>query len=240
MYTIDRDQATNQHQLVSQKDQNSSAGIWLRSLEYGAQFTDYEGHSRTITRRLAIDDRGRPFVRAVDISDATDFFDRLFLPPAPLQPPRVYAAGEQVVRPRFKIKLPLVYRCVLKTGLNLLAHSAGKDIALHFAFDAIRAQILDPGADDAIMRACRFVWARPRWLKWLLDSFPPPPWPDEHRMVLDVAWGRVRFRLRLYGSIGYVGYLGRVTRSLARQISRVRVVVDYAGTGIVQVDQWSN
>ena len=56
-------------------------------------------------------------------------------------------------------------------------------------------------------------------------------------MMLDIHRDRVRFRLRLYGHLGYVGDLGRRSESL--EIGFVsRVVVDHGGSGIRAVPTW--
>jgi hypothetical protein len=173
-----------------------------------------------------------------DSQHAASFFDEFRKPPAPPAPPRTYLPEEQIVRPQINIKLPTVFRAVLKTGLNLVAHIAGSSVAANNAFDELRSELFDLESDDAIMRRCRFLGARPRWLSWLPSDFPPPANELQHRLMLDVAGGKIRFRIRLYGHLGYKGWLGPATQSIVAKIPTSRVIVNFDTTGIELVDTW--
>jgi hypothetical protein len=235
------------HRFILQRSRESDTpeGIWLRALEPGAVLRDArvsgfpcKGRGRLITRRLALDDRGRLFIRAAGVGDVPGFFDRFLERGKPLPMPRQYQPGEQTVRPRVRIRLPLVFRCVLKTGFNLLAHSCGRSAATDPAFDVLRRELFDRSQDASIMRRCRFLGMRPWWLAWLPDSFPAPGTDTQHRMMLDIYRGRLRFRLRLYGYLGYIADLGSVSAALAPRIPTLRVIVDHGTSGMRRVESW--
>jgi hypothetical protein len=236
--TVGINPSTQRFYLKAVRNAKASAGIWLRRLDDGAMFRDMNGKDRVITPRLALDDRGRLYMRAKDLQAAAEFFDKFLQPPAPPQPTRNYRPGEQTFRPRVKTQLPLVFRCVLKTGLNLVAHVGGSQLALDRTFDELRAELFDTSVDAAIMRRCRFIRRLPAWLGWLPSSFPLPPETSQHRMMLDTHCGKIRFRLRLYGTLGYVAYLGRRNTTTSDRLPTTRVMVDFQTTGMRQVDHW--
>ncbi|WP_409562736.1 HNH endonuclease [Hyphomicrobium sp. MC8b] len=235
--TIVLDAATRKHVVESSVEASAPEGIWLRALARGATFNDRDGTVRAITRRLALDDRGRLYLRAADAEDAANFFDRLSVAPQ-LLPQRRYSADEQAVHVPVQIRLPLVYRCVLKTGLNLVAYSCGAETARDKAFDELRGEILDVGADAEVMHRCGFLGLRSRWTTWLWpDDFPPSRDEGEHRMMLDAHNGRLRFRLRFYGYLGYEGDLGPLPAGMTRDFV-LRVAIDHGRGGMRVKAAW--
>lgn len=214
---------------------NAPSGVWLRTLAPEAVVKDMEGTPRSLTTRLALDDRERLYFRATDVRAVASFLDGFHKPQAS-PTPRVYAPGEQTIRMRLRIKLPLVFRCVLKTGLNLVAHACGAETARHAAFNPLRACLFDEKADAAVLRRCSFLPACASWpSNW---GFPKPGDEYQHRMMLDVWRGKVRFRLRLFGHLGYVAVLADAMPDLAKILSTRRAVVDFTAGGARAVDAW--
>lgn len=238
--TIRLNTNARRHEIENSFDSAVAEGIWLRRIGASASFDDRKGRVRPITRRIALDDRGRLYMRAADLGDATAFFDRFMEPPAMVAENRQYRSDEQLIRPSVQVKLPVVFRCVLKTGLNLVAHTFGARTAYDPAFDELRAELFAASADSRIMQRCHFLHLPPWWSRLFgRDDFPLPPDDSQHRMMLDIHRGKLRFRLRLFGHLGYVGYLGAVTATLRERIAATRIIVDYRTTGIRQVPAWN-
>ena len=143
---------------------------------------------------------------------------------------------KQTVAIGIVVKLPIVFRAVMKTGLNFVAKVAGAGVALDPTFDRLRWMILDAGADDQVVRSCRFLGDGVGAAQHL-TAFASTD-ADEHRLMLDEFSGAVRFRLRLYGHMSYECVLA-MARSATRQlIGTRRAVVDFAGHGIRSVSEW--
>lgn len=130
----------------------------------------------------------------------------------------------------------IVYRCVLKTGLNLVAHAFGAETARHAAFNPLRTCLFDEQADAAVMGRCSSLPASAWWpSNW---GFPKPGDEYQHRMMLDVSRGKARFRLRLFGHLGYVAILADDPPDLAKVLSTRRAVVDFMADGARVVSAW--
>ena len=155
---------------------------------------------------------------------------------APAERFRRPSPGSQTVALRFTIKLPLVYRAVLKTGMNLVAHLAGAPFVRDVAFDDLRRILLDTDADDDVMTRCK-----------LSDhsthtpgraEFPAGDDTNQHRLMLDIFRGQLCFRMRLYGHLGYESILAPATSEIRSAVTTSRVVVDFDSTGIREVSEW--
>ena len=222
--------------IVATRTGEKATGYWLRSFPVPPNIRGFDGVVGVFTPRCALDDRNRLYFRANDWAGVTalltDLVKNRYATPAK------GSNREQTVAIRHVVKLPLVYRAVMKTGLNFLAKVAGSSVAQDSTFDELRRIILDPEADDNVVGCCR-----------MLDDtkegdpsrtgFPPPPSIDEHRLMLDEHAGILRFRIRLYGTLGYECKLGRMTPKIQGRIGTARAAVDFGGEGIRKVSEWS-
>lgn len=207
-------------------------GVWLRHLGARTAVQSHHlGSTHQVTRRLALDDRERIYARAASSSDVGDFLNYVMSTQSlnNAQPPTQASDQEYLIR--VSIHLPKVYRCVLKTGINLLCHVKGFDFVMNKIFDDLRKQLIDAGSDNAIMDRCWILGAGPN-READKNRFEDPTEIDRHDMVLDVDNRQVRFRLRLYGSMGYIGYLGKVSSDIADTFGEIRAAVDFMGTGV--------
>ena len=150
--------------------------------------------------------------------------------------PMQFSPDDQTMALRVQIKLPLVYRAVLKTGLNFVAHFAGASMARDTAFDDLRNMVLDKQADYDVMKRCNLLSDSSPALG--RDGFLPPGDSDQHRLMLDISRGNLCFRMRLYGHLGYECVLAPATDEIRNAISTARVVVDFESTGIRKVVAW--
>jgi hypothetical protein len=90
----------------------------------------------------------------------------------------------------------------------------------------------DPTDRKLVMQHCQMYAADP-------NDFPKSGNPKEHRLQLDLnSEGVVRFRMRLFDSLGYEALLGMLPTSLPQSFQTKRVVVDYLGVGISEVSHW--
>ena len=104
------------------------------------------------------------------------------------------------------------------------------------SFDLLRALALaddnDSEARRAILCLCTFEPEAPL-------EFPKGAGTDQHRMQLDLMpQGFLRFRLRLYGHLGYCAILGPLPSELRSSFRTRRVIVDFASSGIREVETW--
>lgn len=187
-----------------------------------------------MTARLAQNDDGNLFVRAKDLDAVGVLFDSIFanrmagprppLPPGPGQQTWVFGLEFNYVK---------IFKAVLKTGMNLVAHLFGDDALRNSAFDRSRSILLECPETDKATKICRLYPHTPA-------DFPRPN-SNEHQMMLDVHQGALRFRMRLYGSFGYEAILAPSIAALATPITDGlprRVLVDHARAGIHEVASW--
>jgi len=192
------------------------------------------GRVPPMTARLAQNDDGNLFVRAKGLDAVGALFDSIFqnkmagprppLPPGPGQQTWVFGLEFNYVK---------VFKAVLKTGTNLVAHLFG-DVALRdSAFDRCRSVLLECPETNQATKICRLYPDTPA-------DFPRPN-GDAHQMMLDEYRGVLRFRMRLYGSFGYEATLApsipALPASIAAELPR-RVLVEHAGAGIREVASW--
>ena len=223
----------NECRMVSKRTADEAAGYWVRSFPVPptvAGFDDGVGH---LAPRCAVDDRDRLYFRSDDWAGVTALLTDLV---AGRRSSGAGARAEQTFRIGVRVKKPLVFRAVMKTGLNYVAHVAGADVALDGTFDGLRRMIMEPGKDDEVVRSCRLLGVdeRPRGRA----GFPKPPTDGEHRLMLDEFGGSVRFRIRLYEHVGYECVLGPATPRTREVIGTRRACVEFAGRGIRGVDAW--
>ena len=222
--------------IVATRTEDKTSGYWLRSFPVPPNIRSFDGVVGVFTPRCALDDRNRLYFRANDwvgvTALLTDMVKNRYATPAEKSNP------EQSVAIRHIINLPIVYRAVMKTGLNFVAKVAGNEVARDSTFDELRRIILDPKADDDVVRYCRILDDTGQGDPSRTD-FPPPLSIDEHRLMLDVYGGTVRFRIRLYGTLGYECKLGKMKPKIRERISTARAAVDFGGQGIRKVSKWS-
>lgn len=187
-----------------------------------------------MTARLAQNDDGRLFLRAADLIALGQFIDLIFANrPASPRPPLPEGPGHQTFFFGLQIDLIKVYKAVLKTGLNLVAHLYGANVVRDVAFDRARRILLEDIQTKSAASMCQ------------LSADFSPDFPgsstDVHQMMLDDFNGSLRFRMRLYKSFGYTATLGRPHSSLRTLIwSNLprRVMIEYKTVGIHEVQSW--
>lgn len=221
---------------VATRTEEKATGYWLRSFPVPPSIQGLNGVVGTLTPRCALDDRNRLYFRANDWAGVTLLLTDMVKNRNAT--PSEGSNHEETVHIRHVIKLPLVYRAVMKTGLNFVAKVAGSAVAHDSMFDQLRRIILDPAADEEVMGQCRILSDTAEGDPTRV-SFPPPSSIDEHRLMLDEHAGTLRFRIRLYGTLGYECDLGRTTSTVQGRITTARAVVDFAGEGIREVAEWT-
>ena len=220
-----------------EKDEANSSEYWLRSYPEPLVVRGLDGIKRHLTPRCALDDRNRLYFRAERWSEVAELISNLLQGKnASRTPARTTPPQDQTIALGIRIKLPMVYRAVLKTGLNMFAHLAGVPLARDAAFNDLRRILLDKDADHDVMERCK-----------ILDDaavvqdraeFPTPGNTDQHRLMLDIFRGKLRFRIRLYGHLGYESILAPATPNIQSGITTARVVVDFNNNGIREVSNW--
>ena len=221
--------------MASTRIEEKASGYWFRSFPSPSTIYGLDGISGVLTPRCALDDRRRLYFRADDWAGVTGLLTDLLKNRHATRAAR--GIPEQTVAIRHVVKLPQVFRAVMKTGVNFVAKVAGSAVALDRAFDDVRRMILDPGADDDVVGRCGFL-GNTAAANWGRAGFPSAPSIDEHRMMLDEFAGTLRFRIRLYGSLGYECVLGPATRKIRESVGPRRASVDFAGDGIQSVSEW--
>jgi hypothetical protein len=212
------------------------SGIWLRGFPHDNFLTSRNFPIALFTSRVALDHRGRLYLRAANVEAAVAFLDLMLDPPADSPPSRPLEPGDQTVALGLDLDLVHISKCVLKTGFNLFCHFFGSGAAMDPSFNLLRALLLAKEDDDearrAILRMCTFEPEAP-------PDFPKGADTDQHRMQLDLTpQGLLRFRLRLYGHLGYCAILGPLPAELRSGFRTRRVVVDFASSGIREVETW--
>jgi HNH endonuclease len=189
----------------------------------------------SMTTRLAQNDDGKLFFRSTELDSVGTFLDQLFANDfgEPRSLPTL-KQGDQTFFFAFEPDAEKVYKAVIKTGVNLVGHFYGADAVRDPAFEGARNVLLEEASGSNATR---------QWCRLWTDT--PPDFPvssiDEHRFMLDVNGDKLRFRMRLYGSLGYTSRLANFTTSLAARMSSTLprcVSVDYAGYGIRETAVW--
>jgi hypothetical protein len=205
-------------------------GIWLRGFPAGA-LVESDSETKSLTSRLALDHRERLYLRAVNLETAVSFFDGFRRAQADTAGLSMGSAGDFWLVCRLEMDLTRVFRAVLKTGFNLFAYLFGAEAARDAAFAPLRMILLDDAHGPKLaLGACAFDDADDA-------DFPKPASLDEHRLQLDqTPEGLLRFRLRLFGHIGYCAHLGVVPSGLA--LPTRRIIVAYGARGMREVAAW--
>lgn len=187
-----------------------------------------------MTARLAQNDDGNLFVRAKDLDVVGALFDSIFQNRmAGPRPPLPLGTGQQTWVFGLEFNYVKIFKAVLKTGINLVAHLFGHGALRDSAFDRCRSILLECPETDEATKICQLY-------RDTRADFPRPN-GDAHQMMLDVHQGALRFRMRLYGSFGYEAILAPSVATLAGPIAAglpKRVLVDHAGAGIHEVASW--
>lgn len=187
-----------------------------------------------MTPRLAQNNDGKLFVRAVNLGTLGRFIDLMFAnkqaaprAPLPAEP------GCQTFFFGLQIDLIKVYKAVLKTGLNLVTHFYGDETLRNGAFNRTREIVLENVESNDAATICRMS-------PGFTPDFPSAG-IDTHQMMLDEFNGSLRFRMRLYNSFGYTAILAPLGKSLRVLIGSQlpkRVLIEYETTGIREVPVW--
>ena len=188
------------------------------------------------TPRVSLDDRNRLYFRASNIDEIVNLLCNLQEGvAAPVNQGEVqrFESGEHALFLGMQIRLPSVFRSVLKTGFNLVAASAGSEATRKNTFDDLRRILFDVESDDEIMRRCNIVDGSTEIGQSLGKSDS-----NQHRLMLDIHKNLLRFRMRLYGHMGYECILGRLEPHDLDVFETTRVVVDFEDTGMRSVKRW--
>lgn len=187
-----------------------------------------------ITSRLAQNDDGRLFIRADDLKAVGSFIDLMFankpaLPRSilPIKP------GDQTFLFSLEINYIKVYKAVLKTGLNLVAHFFGNEVLHNEGFDRLRKIVLEDIESSGAKTICQ--------MSTEVTSDFPKVTGDCHQMMIDEFNGTIRFRMRLYNHFCYTAILVTLNEQLRKQIILKlpkRILVDYQSSGIQEVQVW--
>jgi hypothetical protein len=174
-------------------------------------------------------------MRAATIDSVGEFMDKLFANrPAGPRPQLAPGPGNQTFFFGLQIDLIRVYKAVIKTGLNLVAHLYGDDIFGNGAFDQARRIVLANCETNEAATVCQMM-------PGFTADFPRAPM-DAHQMMLDEYNGVLRFRMRLYNSFGYSVSLGPMNDTLRGMVGPTlpkRVLVEFQTRGIREVPDWN-
>lgn len=211
-------------------------GWWLRSYPHDSLLSrPHWTLGKSMTVRLALDHRGRFYIRAPNIEGVAPFLDRFARQPTAVAPPLAEGTepGSQIIVIGFVYDLQKMFAAVLKNGFNFFAHWYGADIALHQNFQRLRDILLDKQVRrEWIQRYCRFGADE-------TDDFPSSGNALEHRILLDIVpGGMLRCRIRLFDSLGYEMLLGLCPAELRSSFRPRKAVVDYRNDGIREVEVW--
>lgn len=191
----------------------------------------------SMTPRISLDDRNRLYFRASNIDEIINILGDLqkgVAAPSGEGEVQRFEAGEQVLFLGMQIRSPAVFRSVMKTGFNLVAATAGSEVARKSMFDDLRRVLFDIEADDEIMRHCNLLDG-----SMDVDQSLGRADPSQHRLMLDIHRSCLRFRIRLYGHMGYECTLGQVDRNNLDLFETTRVAVDFENSGMRSVKGWS-
>lgn len=233
---IERQDKTPMHRITGWRRQARPSGIWLRSYPHDNFLDQRKTGEARFTSRLALDHRGRLYLRSANIESAVRFLDILLQPAATVPSTRPIEPGDQTVAFSFELNLNHIYKAVLKTGLNLCCYLYGSALARHVCFQPLRDTLLKDRKDEEgrslALRLCRMDPDEDA-------DFPRSTNADEHRLLLDVTpEGLLRFRMRLYNSIGYHAHLGLLPPEVRSKITTKRVVVDFTASGLSEVGRF--
>jgi len=181
-----------------------------------------------MTTRLAQNDDGKLFFRETDLGAVGRFLDLMFAnriaPPKPALP---LGPGDQTFFFAIEADADKVFKAVLKTGVNLVAHFYGAEAVHDPAFDPVRHILLENNTSGMATKRCALA-------PEVTADFPRLR-VETHQLMLDSNEGRLRFRMRLYNSFSYTCDLAELTASLSARMARTlpkRVVVEFQGAGI--------
>lgn len=233
---IERQDTIGRHRITGWRRQARPSGIWLHSYPPDHFLDQRKAGAAQFTSRLALDHRGRIYLRSANIESAVRFLDLLLQPAAAMPADRSIEPGDQTVAFGFELNLNHIYKAVLKTGLNLCCYLYGSALARHECFQMLRDTLLKDTKDEEgrplALRLCRMDADE-------AADFPRSTNADEHRLLLDVTpEGVMRFRMRLYNSIGYRAHLGPLPPEVRSTITTKRVVVDFTASGMKEVDSF--
>ena len=214
------------------------SGYWVRSYPDPQSVERLAGIETIMSPRCALDDRNRLYFRAKDYTGIASLLTDILQGKVSSPEPRAAVSpSEQTVLLGIKIRRPIVYRAVLKTGFNFVAYLTDEMLVRDSAFYELRRILFDEGADEDVMSRCQFLDdSKPMPRR---ERFPPPADTDQHRLMLDIVDGQLRFRMRLYGHLGYECILAMATANIRKRIATSRAVVDFESTGIREVSKWT-
>lgn len=234
MVALRKDEASKSYSVCFEKEEATFSGYRFRYHPEPSLIRRYNGVERHLTPRCALDDKNRVYFRANGVSEVLELMSNLLRNKNACQTTSSHEQPIEILR--IDTKLPIVFRAVLKTGLNLFAYLAGANLAKDAAFADLRNILLDKNADQDVMERCKFLGSTS--LIQCRSKFPTRGNAEQHRLMLDIFRGKLYFRLQLYGSLGYEGILAEVTPSIQNAITVSRVVVDFNKNGFREVSNW--
>jgi HNH endonuclease len=188
-----------------------------------------------MTARLAQNDNGKLFFRAANLDAVGQFMDLLCANrQAAPRPPLPPGPRNQTFFFGLQIDLIKVYKAVLKTGLNLVAHFYGDEALQNGGFEKARRILLEDVPTNEAAAICQMS------PDFTLDF--PRANTDANQMMLDEFDGSLRFRMRLYNSFGYTAVLAPLNQALKTMFGSTlpkRVLVEYESVGMREVATWT-
>ena len=224
------------YSIVNERVSSTPGKYWVRSYpDLDSNRLEQIGEI-SMTPRVSLDDRGRLYFRASSIDEIVSLLGDLQegrAAPGVEGEVQRFEGGEQVLFLGMQIRLPAVFRSVLKTGFNLVAVTAGSELARKSIFDDLRRILFDVEADDEVIRRCNIVDGSVE-----VDQSLGKAVPSQHRLMFYIHKSCLRFRMRLYGHMGYECTLARVGRNNLDLFETTRVVVDFEDSGMRSVEYW--
>lgn len=224
------------YSIVNERITGTPGKYWVRSYP-DLDSNRLKKHGEiSMTPRVSLDDRNRLYFRASNIDEIVNLLGNLqegVAAPGGEGEVQRFGTGEHVLFLGMQIRLPAVFRSVLKTGFNLVAATSGSEAARKHIFDDLRRILFDVESDDEIMRRCDILDG-----SMDLDQSLGKADPSQHRLMLDIHKNCLRFRIRLYEHMGYECTLGRVGRNNLDLFETTRVVVDFEDSGMRSVKCW--
>lgn len=223
--------------IVSFARERNPRGLWLRNYPHDGLLDENKlvQTPHKMSTRIALDHRRRLYLRAANIEVIPDFLTRLDLNKMTQSPPQQRSdPGQQTQVFGFQLDLVKIFLAVMKNGFNLFTYFYGADMARHSAFRRLREMLMDePTNRTLVLQHCRMYDGAP-------TDFPKSGNPKEHRPQLDLNHqGVLRFRMRLFDSLGYEALLGQAPADWRAGFQTKRVIVDYVRDGIKEVNSWA-
>jgi hypothetical protein len=202
---------------------------WLRTFPEAQRVPS----GKKLSPRFAVREDGTSFLRAAFKLSALNFLNTLLAqgtsPSRPSKP--ASSVGSQQFVFLHTIDLSKVMATMIKTGMNLVCRLYGEQVARDPVFNTLRSLVLGVPLDLVQLQTFCSMSAD-------ATDFPAPASSlAQHRFMIDVHNGQVRFRMRLYAHMAYTAILAAALPA-GLSVGTERVILDYDGAGIRQVSAW--